>query len=70
VEGVPNSACAVDTGNVLNTSVVNFATGDSQSSKVTVTVPPGNEDIVKNAHVTVTAFATNGTQSSEIIPVE
>ena len=70
VERVPDAVCSVDTGNALNASVVDFSTGDSQSAKVTWTIPEAGEDALKKARITITAYAASGAQSSATIPAE
>jgi beta-glucanase (GH16 family) len=70
---VPGSACAVDTGNGLNRSVVDFRSGGSQKAKITVT----SGDVLRRvdaatagAFVMVTAYTVSGEQSHLAIPVE
>jgi beta-glucanase (GH16 family) len=73
VEGAANPNCSVDTGNSLNHSVVDFSTGDTQTAKLNVSVPPGSEKSAQNPNVPkvkVTAYAANGAQSTVEISLE
>jgi beta-glucanase (GH16 family) len=70
---VPGSTCSVDTGNVLNASVVDFRSGDSQTAKINVTsrnLPNRGDVTAARAHATVTAYTVSGEPSSILIPIE
>jgi beta-glucanase (GH16 family) len=68
----PDSRCAVDTGNALNTSVVDFRSGDAQTAKINVT--SGNASPLNDAatpgYVMVTAYTVSGEESHIAIPIE
>jgi beta-glucanase (GH16 family) len=70
---IPGSRCSVNTGNPLNTSVVDFHAGPSQGAKIIVTARnfsyQGDVVAAKTA-LTVTAYTVSGEQSSISIPIE
>ena len=69
----PIGTCSVDTGNALNTSVVDFHSGSSQTAKITVTYGKASwrmDSALSKTHVTVTAYTVSGAQSSISIPIE
>jgi hypothetical protein len=70
VEGLRGATCSVDTGNLLNGSVVDFSTGLPQAAKVTLAIPESSDDALKKARITINAYAASGAQSSLAIPVE
>jgi hypothetical protein len=57
------AVCSVDTGNVLNASVVDFGAGETQTARITV------KNAV-NSRVTVTAYTVSGGQSNVVILVK
>jgi beta-glucanase (GH16 family) len=70
---VPEKQCSVDTGNVLNRSVVDVRSGGSQKAKITLTSsnPPHREDAaIAGAFVMVTAYTVSGEESHLAVPVE
>jgi beta-glucanase (GH16 family) len=70
---VPGSACAVDTGNALNRTVVDFRSGGSQKAKITLTSgdASGRDDAATpGAFVMVTAYTVSDEQAHLAIPVE
>jgi beta-glucanase (GH16 family) len=67
VEGAANSVCSVDSGNALNTSVVDFSTGEAQTATITLTVSPGAESAATLPSTKVTAYTASGAQSSVMI---
>jgi beta-glucanase (GH16 family) len=66
-EGAANSVCSVDSGNALNTSVVDFSTGEAQTATITLTVSPGAESAATLPSTKVTAYTASGAQSSVMI---
>jgi len=70
VAGVPNLDCSVDTGNVLNASVVDFSSGDTQTAKVSLSVMHGSESAAKIPSLKVTAYSASGAQSSVVLSAE
>ena len=70
---VPGSRCSADTGNPMNTSVVDFRSGPSQGAKIIVnsnnSEHQGDVDATKTP-LTVTAYTVSGEQSSISIPIE
>jgi hypothetical protein len=70
---VPGSTCSVDTGNVLNGSVVDFRSGPLQTAKIIVMSGSSSsrEDVTAaRPHLTVAAYTVSGEQSSISIPIE
>jgi beta-glucanase (GH16 family) len=70
---VPGSRCSVDTGNPLNTAVVDFRSGPSQGAKIIVTSDSSShqDDVVAaKTPLTVTAYTVSGEQSSISVPIE
>lgn len=71
IEGVANHlACSVDSGDVLNASVVDFSTGNTQTAKVSLSAPHGSESTAKLPSLKVTAYTASGTQSSVVVSAE
>ena len=70
---VPGSRCSVDTGNALNSSVVDFRSGPSQGAKVIVTSNNSSHQgdvVAAKTPLMVTAYTVSGEQSSLSIPIE
>jgi beta-glucanase (GH16 family) len=70
---VPGSRCSVDTGNPLNTTVVDFRSGPSQAAKIIVTSdnsPHQGDVVAAKTPLTVTANTVSGEQSSISISIE
>jgi beta-glucanase (GH16 family) len=70
---VPENQCSVDTGNVLNRSVVDVRSGGSQKAKITLTSSNSShrhDAAIAGSFVMVTAYTVSGEESHLAVPVE